>query len=214
MLIISSRPPPAEARQQQLAVVGVSQVAGVRDHDRDNGPQSRNDLSSVVEPTRMGVAGGENARRVREAWIFLDREEQFRYRLIEAPSEEMRGAYHAELGADARARSEAQRSFGVLDRTVGPARVQTLDAADVPTARIARIECKGTVNQRHHRPDVLAEKGQRAGGSRQYARIVAGHFQGSPRDLDTLQTDSPGSSLLPSRSSRLQQSAAQASADP
>jgi hypothetical protein len=34
----------------------------------------------------MSVAGGEKAMRRREAWILLDREEQLRHGIIEAPS--------------------------------------------------------------------------------------------------------------------------------
>ena len=41
----------------------------------------------------MRVAGSKNAIRLREARIVLDREEQFRDCLIEAPSEEMRVSY-------------------------------------------------------------------------------------------------------------------------
>jgi hypothetical protein len=75
-------------------MLGVSQVAGVRDHDRGNGPQPRDDLSCVVEPTHMRVAGSESAIWVREARILLDREEKFRHRLIEAPADEMRSAHY------------------------------------------------------------------------------------------------------------------------
>ncbi len=73
-------------------MLGVPKVAGVRYHDRGDGAQPRDDLSRVVEPTHMGVAGGEKAIRARKARILLDREEQFRHCLIEAPSEEMREA--------------------------------------------------------------------------------------------------------------------------
>ena len=68
---------------------GIPQVAGVRYHDSGNGPQPLDDLSCVVEPTHMGVAGGENAMRMRVAWILLDPEKQIWHRLIEAPSQEM-----------------------------------------------------------------------------------------------------------------------------
>jgi hypothetical protein len=42
----------------------------------------------------MGVAGGEPAIRLGLTWIFLDREEQFRHRLIKAPAGELREAYY------------------------------------------------------------------------------------------------------------------------
>jgi glyoxylase-like metal-dependent hydrolase (beta-lactamase superfamily II) len=51
------------------------------------GPQPSDDLSCVVEPTRMGVAGGERAIWLRVAWILLDREEQFWDGLVEASAE-------------------------------------------------------------------------------------------------------------------------------
>jgi hypothetical protein len=40
----------------------------------------------------MGVAGGKPTIRLRVAGVLLDRQEQLRHSLIEAPSEEMRGA--------------------------------------------------------------------------------------------------------------------------
>src|SRR5271165_3903051 len=76
----------AQARQEQLAMLGVPQVADVRYYDRGNGSQPRYDLSCVVELAHMGVAGGEKAIRHREAWILVDREDQFRHGLIEAPT--------------------------------------------------------------------------------------------------------------------------------
>jgi len=66
-------------------VLGISVVAGVRDHDRGDGLQLRDDLARVIEPTHMGVAGGENAIRCWTARIILNREEQFRHGFVEAP---------------------------------------------------------------------------------------------------------------------------------
>ncbi len=81
----------------------VPQMADVRHHDRRDGPQPRDDLSCVVEPTHMGVAGGEISDTVREAWILLDREEQFRHSLIEAPADEMcRADYNEATGRGGR----------------------------------------------------------------------------------------------------------------
>lgn len=51
----------AQTRDQKLAVLGVPQDAGVGYHDRGDGPQSRDNLSGVVEPAQMRVAGGKNA---------------------------------------------------------------------------------------------------------------------------------------------------------
>ena len=58
----------------------------------------------------------------------------------------------------------------------------------MPAAREVRVERQGAIDQRHHGADVLAEIGQREGGIRQDARIVAGHFQGSPCEIGALQT--------------------------
>src|SRR6516162_11053757 len=46
---------------------------------------------------------------------------------------------------------------------------QSQKAADVPAARIAWIEGESAINQRYHRVDVLAEKGERHGGVGQNA---------------------------------------------
>ena len=74
-------------------MLDVAQGAGVRDHDRGNRAQPRDDFSRVVKPTHMRVAGGEITIRRWVARILLDREEQFRQRLIEPPAEKMRGTY-------------------------------------------------------------------------------------------------------------------------
>ena len=83
----------AQAREVKLAMPGVPLVGAVRYHDRSDGAQPRNDLSCVIEPTHMGVAGGESAVRRREARIILDREKQFRHCFSEAPTEETGVAY-------------------------------------------------------------------------------------------------------------------------
>jgi hypothetical protein len=75
--------------------------------DRGNSAQPRDDLSGVVELTHIGVAGGEKAIRLRVAWILLDREKELRHCPIEAPSEEMRGAYYRHRCAAAGAGTEA-----------------------------------------------------------------------------------------------------------
>jgi hypothetical protein len=56
-----------QARQQKLAVLSVAKEAGVQYHDSGDGAQPLDNLSGVVEPTHMGVAGGETAIRIREA---------------------------------------------------------------------------------------------------------------------------------------------------
>ena len=109
----------AQTRQEKFAVLSVPQVARIWYHDRGNGVQPLDDRSCVVEPAHMRVAGGENTVRVGVARIILNREEQLRHGLIEAPAEKMGGAYPDEHRADAGARTEAQRCFAMLDRDVG-----------------------------------------------------------------------------------------------
>src|SRR6516162_10578663 len=136
----------------------------------------------------MGIAGGEIAIRVRVARILLDRQEKFRHRLIEAPSEEMCGAYYHERSAGTGARAKTQSGFDMLDRDVGLARPKPDIAADEPAAGEIRIERQGAVDQRHHGADVLAKIGQRKGGICEDDRIVAGYFQSSPCEIGTLRT--------------------------
>jgi hypothetical protein len=74
----------------------------------------------------------------------------------------------------------------MLDRDVGLAQPAPEEATDVPATRIVRVEYEGTVNQRNDGGDILAEIGQRKGGIRPDARIVASRFQGSPCEIGTL----------------------------
>src|SRR5262249_24564136 len=150
-----------------------------RHNNGGNGPQPVDDLSRLIEPPHMRVAGGENAIWPWIAWVLLDREEQLRHGLIEAPAEEMRIAYCYERRADAGAGTEAQRGLEMLDRDVGLARQVPEYTAYVPTARVVRVNRQGTVDQRHHGADVHAEIGQRFGGIREDPR-------GRPRPLPGL----------------------------
>jgi hypothetical protein len=88
-------------------VLRVPQEANVGYHNRGNGPQSRNDLSGVIEPTHVGVAGGETPICQRKAWIILDREEQLRHGLTETAAGEMCSTYYKEQRAAADAGTEA-----------------------------------------------------------------------------------------------------------
>jgi hypothetical protein len=74
----------------------------------------------------------------------------------------------------------------MLNPDIQLARVNPEDATDMPTARVVWVERQGTVDQRHHIADVLAEMVKREGGSGQDTRIVAGHFQRSPGEIGTL----------------------------
>src|SRR5215469_5714036 len=125
------------------------------------------------------------------AWVFLDRQEQFYQRLIEALAEEMRHAEYAERGADARAWTEAQRGFDMLNCGVVPASPNPNIGAEGPPACEARVEKQRAVNQCHHRADVLAEVRQSKRSVCQAAWVIAGHFQCSPREIDALTANCP-----------------------
>src|SRR5271168_2652071 len=97
-------------------------------------------------------------------------------------------AYETERRSNAGAGTEAQRGFDMLDRDVGLARIQPEGAAVVPATGMIRAEGESTINQRHHSADVLSEIAQREGGIRRDARIVPGHFQGSPGEIGAFET--------------------------
>ena len=65
---------------------------GRQNQGRGDRAQLGDDFSCVVEPTHMGVAGGEMTIRLWVTWILLDREEELRHCLIEALAKEMRAA--------------------------------------------------------------------------------------------------------------------------
>src|SRR5438477_2210267 len=56
----------------------------------------------------------------------------------------------------------------------------------MPPARKAWIERHDAVRQRHHGADILAEIAQHVSGIGQDARVIAGGFQRSPREIGTL----------------------------
>src|SRR5882757_1049132 len=76
----------------------------------------------------------------------------------------------------------------MLNRNIGLARPPPEDSADVPAAREIRVERQGTVDQRNHRADVLAEIGQRLGSIDEDAGIVARRLQAPPCKINRLST--------------------------
>src|SRR5215472_2870012 len=100
----------------------------------------------------------------------------------------MRAAYCSERRADAGVGTEAQRGFDMLDRNVGLTRPIPECVTEIPASRVVRVERQGTVDQRYHGTDILAEIGQRVGGIRQDAWIVTGHHQGWPGEIYALRT--------------------------
>ena len=102
--------------------------------------EPRNDFPGFVEPAHMSIACGEVAVGDRVVRVFLDREEELRQRLVEAPAEKMCCSNRADGHADPRPRAEPYRRFDMLDRNVGPTRKPPQDPAHIPTARITRVE--------------------------------------------------------------------------
>src|SRR3954447_3486558 len=126
----------------------------------------------------------------------------------------MRFSHCKERRADSGAGTEAKRGFYMLDRDVGLTGHQPEDAADVPAAGVVRVERQGAVNQRHHGADVLAEMGQRVGGSHQEPGSSPATSRARLAKSAPFRRSAAGSLLQPSLTSREQQNAAQASAGP
>src|SRR5215469_2210420 len=150
---------------------------------RSGGPYLAGDLlqpgsngARLGEASHMSIARRKIAIRRRETGILLDCDEQFRHRLIKAPSQEMRLAYQRKRGANAGARTETQRGLGMLDREVGLAGEKPENAADVPPAGKIRVERQGMIDQSNHCVDILAEIGQGEGGIDNDVRVVTGDF--------------------------------------
>jgi hypothetical protein len=91
----------------------------------------------------------------------LDREEQLRQGLLEAPTAEMRNAHVERQAANPGPRIEARRGFEMLDCDLGLTRPHPEGAADAPGAREIRVQRQCTIDERCHSPDVFAEIGQR-----------------------------------------------------
>jgi hypothetical protein len=113
-------------------------------------------------------------------------------RVASAPQDRIAGQrnwrrHYAEGSSGAGAGTKAQRNFTVADRSTvaGP---QPEDAINTPAVGEAWVERNGTIDQRHHRVDVFAKVSQWQGGIHRDARIVTGHFQGSPSEIDALPT--------------------------
>src|SRR3984893_7966695 len=156
----------AQARQEELAVLGVAKGEMARHDQRANGAQLADDRARFAEPTHMRVTGGEKLIRDREARIVLNPEEQLRYSLIEAPAEEVCAAQYKKRRADSGARTEPQRHIDMIDCDIRLARPKPEKAADRPAAGVVRVECQCAVDQPHHGADVVAERGQHQGGIR------------------------------------------------
>ena len=87
----------------------------------------------------MCVARCEIAIRVGEIWILLDRQEEARYRLIEASTDKIRTAERGERRTNPGSRAETQRGLDVLYRNLRLASPAPKNAAAIPSAGKARI---------------------------------------------------------------------------
>src|SRR5262249_9186212 len=107
-----------QAGQEQLALPSVPQIAGVRYHHRIERAESLDDFSRLLKQAHMGIAGGEVTVGVWGSWIPLDREEEFRHRLVEMPAGKERATDYRECAPNSSARAQTERSLGMLDSSV------------------------------------------------------------------------------------------------
>ena len=149
--------------------------------------QSRDRRVRLVEQSHMGVASRKTAVGVRESRRGLDRNPQPWDCLCETPTEEQSGTDQVRLPCRPCARAEAQGHLSMLDREIRLAGPQPEKTADVPAARVARIEGESAIDQRDHRIEVFAENGECHCGVGQNTGIVARHLDGALEDVFDLQ---------------------------
>ena len=118
----------------------VAELQDTRRYDGCDSAQPSNDLSRLVETSHVGVARGEKAVCRREARIFLDRELELRYCLVEASAKQMSSANRRERRTYRRARAEALSRLDMLYRGIKLPRPTPDRPADVPATRKARIK--------------------------------------------------------------------------
>ena len=106
------------------------------------------------------------------ARVVLDREEQFRHRLIEVPPEEVRQSDSIVSRPNSGTRTKTQRRLDALDRCVRLAGKIAEGTTDVPTARTARVQRQCAIDQCDPDADVFAEIGQCESGIGQDARVI------------------------------------------
>src|SRR5215470_4107589 len=83
-----------------------------------DGAQSPDDISRLVEPPHMGVAGGKVAISRWEARIVLDGEEEIWHRRFVSPADKMGLADNSERKADSPTGAETKRGLDMLDRKI------------------------------------------------------------------------------------------------
>src|SRR5260370_8291403 len=104
--------------------------------------------------------------------MVLSGQQQLSRRFVKPTFEEIGGA-HREYGhTHMLARAQAQRGLEMLDREIGLAGEAPENAAQMPTARVARVEFEGAVDQPHHGPDILAEYSRHEAALAEAARAL------------------------------------------
>jgi len=86
----------------------IAQMDRVVHHDRSDGAQTLDNIMRFVEPAHMGVAGGENAIRLQESRILLDREEKLGKGLIEELPDKVGGTDDVKSPTNSGARAQTQ----------------------------------------------------------------------------------------------------------
>src|SRR5271170_4532639 len=90
----------SQARQIQLAMFGVAIGRDSRCQERGNCLNPSDDLPRLIDPSHVGIAGSKCPIGGWKIRIVLDRQDEFRNRLIETPAQEQRGADHREDRAE------------------------------------------------------------------------------------------------------------------
>src|SRR6202035_4338801 len=117
--------------------------------------------------------------------------EQLRRRLVKLAFEEISLADQAQRRTRPLARAQPERSIGMLDGAIVLTGPEPQNATQKPAAGEARGQCEGTVDQRHHRTDILAEIRQNKRCIGQDARVVARHLERLPSKIYPLSRRSP-----------------------
>src|SRR5215472_14400653 len=135
----------------------------------------------------MGIAGREGAIGLGVGWIVLDREKQFRHRLIETSTQEMCPAYQCSRVANFGTRTETERGIHVLDRGVRLPTPTSEHTTGIPASREARIKSNSTVSQCRHCTDVLAEVSESHSSVGEDTGIVISDFQCAACETDAFE---------------------------
>ena len=113
-------------------------------YDRRNRAQPPDDLSRLVKPSYMSIAGRQNPVGHRKGRRQVERGQQVCRRLLEPAAEEIGLAYNIQMSCHATAWAKPQIVLKMLDRDIGLAGKDPKQSAPVPTAGMARVERETT----------------------------------------------------------------------